>query len=153
MKPRFISFIVLGLFLLASCHSGPRSLSSDLVDNPNSANGKAGNTNLPVISFAETTHDFGKIIQGETVSYIFHFKNTGKSDLIIADVNTSCGCTVPSFPKTPVGPGKDGTIKVTFNSNGKHGYQSKNIIVVANTQPNTTVVHIKAEVTMPGGIK
>jgi hypothetical protein len=72
---------------------------------------------------------------------------------VIADVSTSCGCTVPSFPKTPVRPGEENIIKVAFNSTGKRGYQSKNIVVVANTQPNTTLLRIKAQVVTPGSEK
>jgi hypothetical protein len=87
-------------------------------------------------------------LQGETVSYPFKFKNSGKSDLIIADVSTSCGCTVPSYPKEPIHPGQDGVIKVSFNSAGKHGFQNKSIVIVANTQPNTVILRIKAEVSM-----
>ena len=105
------------------------------------------------MKFEETEHDFGKLIQGETVSYEFQFTNSGKSDLIIVDVSTSCGCTVPSFPKTPIHCGDKGVIKVTYNSSGKHGFQSKNILVVANTQPNTTLLRIKAQVVSPNSEK
>jgi hypothetical protein len=89
-------------------------------------------------------------MQGESVSYNFKFKNSGKSDLIISDVSTSCGCTVVSYPKAPVRPGQGGVIKASFNSAGKHGFQDKAIVLVANTQPNTFVLKIKAEVTMAG---
>jgi hypothetical protein len=129
------------------------TLSTDVVENPNTANGKVDLGKLPVIRFEEEVHDFGKIIEGETVSYNFKFKNTGKTDLLIADVTTSCGCTVPSFPKAPIRPGMDGIIKVSFNSAGKRGYQTKNIAVVANTQPNTTPIRIKAQVVSPGSQK
>ena len=125
-------------------------ISADVVNNPNTANGKTDKSNLPAIQFVEEVHDFGKIYEGETVSYSFKFRNTGKTDLIIADVSTSCGCTVPSFPKTPIHPGKEGAIKVSFNSAGKRGYQSKNIVVVSNSQPNTAMVRIKALVLSPG---
>lgn len=129
--------------------NGEGTLSTDVVNNPNSASGKANQDALPVIAFTETEHDFGRILEGETVSYIFNFKNTGKSDLIIAEVSTSCGCTVPSYPKMPVRPGDSGTVKVAFNSNGKRGFQNKNIVVVSNTQPNTTIIRIKAQVVNP----
>ena len=124
-------------------------ISSDVVNNPNTATGNADPSKLPVIKFDEEVHDFGKIYEGETVSYSFKFRNTGKTDLIIADVSTSCGCTVPSYPKTTIRPGQEGAIKVAFNSAGKRGYQTKNIIVVSNTQPNTTMVRIKALVLNP----
>jgi hypothetical protein len=147
-------FLVLALIFLFSCGSGDQGLlSSDVVNNPNSAKGKSDLSSLPSIKFEEEVHDFGKIIEGETVSYSFKFTNTGKSDLIIADVSTSCGCTVPSFPKTPIRPGEKEMIKISFNSAGKRGFQTKNIVVVANTQPNSTIVRIKAQVVSPGSEK
>ncbi|MFZ4520390.1 MAG: DUF1573 domain-containing protein [Bacteroidales bacterium] len=144
---------IVSLLIMSACKPGVRNggetIPADLVNNPNTANGKGATETLPVIQFEEAEHDFGRIIEGETVSYSFSFKNSGKSDLIIAEVTTSCGCTVPSYPKTPIRPGEEGTVKVAFNSNGKRGYQSKNIIVAANTQPNTTVLRIKAQVVNP----
>ncbi len=155
MNPRkFLTLTsLMALLLLAGCGSGnskDQMLPTDVVNNPNTANGAGDATHLPVFKFDETEHDFGRIIDGETVSCTFKFKNSGKTDLVIADVSTSCGCTVPSFPKTPIRPGEEGTIKVAFNSRGKRGFQSKNIVVVANTQPNTTLLRIKAQVIAPG---
>ena len=148
------SFLVIPLIILFSCGSGDQGLlSSDVVNNPNSAKGTSDLSTLPFIKFEEEVHDFGKIIEGETVSFSFKFTNTGKSDLIIADVSTSCGCAVPSFPKTPIRPGKQDIIKISFNSAGKRGFQTKNVVVVANTQPNTTIVRIKAQVVSPGSEK
>ena len=131
---KFAAFIsVISLFIFTGCNSGGKNgsepISADLVNNPNSASGNSTKGSLPVIQFEETEHDFGRIIEGETVSFLFKFKNSGKSDLIIAEVSTSCGCTVPSYPKTPIRPGENGVVKVAFNSNGKRGYQSKNIVV------------------------
>jgi len=146
--------IMITLLIMSGCKpggsKGHEALPSDLVNNPNTASGTTDKGSLPAIRFDETEHDFGRIIEGETVSYSFNFTNTGKSDLLIAEVSTSCGCTVPTYPKTPVRPGESGIIKVAFNSNGKRGYQSKNIVVAANTQPNTTVISIRAQVVNPG---
>jgi hypothetical protein len=149
-----VFFLVL---ILTGCQGGAsdgrETLPADLVNNPNSASGKAGTGSLPVITFTETDHDFGRIIEGETVSYSFNFTNTGKSDLIIAEVSTSCGCTVPSYPTTPIKPGEKGAVKIAFNSNGRRGYQSKNVLVTSNTQPNTNVIRIRAQVVNPGSEK
>ncbi|MCK9202885.1 MAG: DUF1573 domain-containing protein [Bacteroidales bacterium] len=159
MNPRilFILFSLSLVFFFGNCdrnnNSKKSSLPTDIVNNPNTANGKVDQSDLPFIQFEETEHDFGRILEGETVSFSFKFTNKGKSDLVIADVSTSCGCTVPSFPKTPVRPGEENIIKVAFNSTGKRGYQSKNIVVVANTQPNTTLLRIKAQVVTPGSEK
>jgi hypothetical protein len=157
MLKKFIAIIILGGLLIFSysCSWGGDDgrISTDVVNNPNTASGKADKSVLPVIQFTEEVHDFGKIIEGETVSFSFKFKNAGKSDLIIADVSTSCGCTVPSFPKTPIRPGEENAIKIAFNSAGRRGYQSKDIVVVANTQPNATLIRIKAQVVSPGSEK
>ncbi|MEI6888994.1 MAG: DUF1573 domain-containing protein [Bacteroidales bacterium] len=150
---RVISILfILMMAGIAGCNSSgskEEKISSDLVNNPNTANGKTNSASLPNFKFAEVEHDFGKIIQGESVSYEFQFTNNGKSDLIIVDVSTSCGCTVPSFPKTPIRPGGKGAIKVSFNSAGKRGFQTKNVLVVANTQPNTTLLRIRAQIVNP----
>lgn len=148
-----ILFLFSAMMLLFGCNqdgqNDEESLSTDVVINPNTANGNPDQGSLPVIQFEETEHDFGRIIEGETVSFSFKFTNTGKTDLIIAEVSSSCGCTVPSYPKTPIRPGETGTIKVAFNSNGRRGYQNKNVVVISNTQPNATVIKIKAQVVNP----
>ncbi len=103
----------------------------------------------PVMTFAETVHDFGKMTQGEIVKYTFHFKNTGKSDLRISHVSTSCGCTIGKYPHEPVKPGGEGDVEVTFNSAYKMGYQNKSVMLLANTKPARTVLRIKAVVETP----
>jgi len=146
--------IIFSILFAASCGTDDNpGFSGDVVYNPNTASGKADKSKLPEFTFTETVHDFGKIIEGESVSYEFKFKNTGKSDLILSDVSTSCGCTVPEFSKNPIRPGGSGVVKVTFSSAGKRGFQSKNIVVVANTQPNTTQLRIKGLVVSPGSEK
>jgi hypothetical protein len=104
---------------------------------------------LPVISFDTDEHDFGRIIQGEVVTYAFKFQNTGKSDLLIASVGTSCGCTVSKYSREPVRPGEQGTVQVTFDSEGRKGVQNKTITVLSNAQPNRYLLYIKAKVVNP----
>ena len=135
--------------LISSCHNKHEKIPADVVNIPNSASGDKSLDQLPVISFKETSHDFGKVIQGEIVSYAFHFTNTGKSDLLIADVSASCGCTATKYPKEPVKPGEEKVIEVTFDSSGREGYEYKTVTIAANTQPNTTVISIKAQVVIP----
>lgn len=151
---RYLTVICLLFFISVFTFSGCRSNSgredaeipADIVQNPNSANGNSDKSSLPVITFTEMEHDFGRILEGETVSYEFSFSNTGKSDLLLAEVTSSCGCTIPSYSKAPIRPNDKGSIRVTFNSQGKRGYQTKSILVVSNTQPNTVILRIKAQV-------
>lgn len=107
---------------------------------------------LPVISFSSETHDFGKIRQGEIVSYAFKFTNNGNSELFISKVTSSCGCTVTRFPQEPVKPGESSKIDVKFDSENRRGYQNKTITVLSNTHPNTTTLRITAQVMLPGEI-
>jgi hypothetical protein len=108
---------------------------------------------MPVLEFESDFHDFGRVIQGEKVSFGFKFTNTGKSDLIISGVSSSCGCTVPDFPKTPIKPGNSHKIDVKFDSEGRRGYQNKTVTISSNTQPSTRVIRIKAEIVLPEEIK
>lgn len=140
--------------LLASCaNDNPeQGLSANDVTNSASANGEEKGR-LPEIKFEEEEHDFGRITQGEKVSYAFKFKNIGKGNLIIASAAGSCGCTVPEFPKEPVLPGQEGKINVVFNSEGKSGIQEKTITVVTNCEPSTRVIRIKTDVIVAEAVK
>ncbi|MFH1121486.1 MAG: DUF1573 domain-containing protein [Bacteroidota bacterium] len=154
---RIILLLAIGShIILFSCNRNAADkelLPSDIVKNPNSADGTVGSEDMPVMDFETDFHDFGRIIQGEKVSFGFRFKNSGNSDLIISSVSSSCGCTVPDFPKTPVKPRESHKIDVRFDSEGRRGFQNKTITISSNTQPSTQVIRIKAEVILPEEIK
>ena len=90
--------------------------------------------------------NFGNIIQGEKVNIDFRIKNTGKGDLIIANPKASCGCTVAKLPKKLLIPGEEGEIKVTFDSKGKTGKQSKRVTLMTNAIPNVKILTIKGNI-------
>ncbi|MGI9532873.1 DUF1573 domain-containing protein [Lutimonas sp.] len=99
------------------------------------------------IKFDKTEHDFGVINEGDVVETVFSFKNSGKSELIITSAKGSCGCTVPEWPKEPIMPGEEGTIRVKFNSDKKPNLQQKTITLVTNTDQGKEILKIKAQVT------
>lgn len=101
------------------------------------------------ITFKESSHDFGDIVQGSSVTHVFEFKNTGKAPLVISNVSVTCGCTTPQWPREPILPGKKGTITATFNSTGKSGKQNKPITITSNAATPTAVVTIYSNVTTP----
>jgi hypothetical protein len=105
-------------------------------------------SNAAAMKFETESHDFGKIKQGDKVTYEFKYTNTGKSPLIISDAFATCGCTTPEVEKAPIQPGATSSVKVTFNSAGKTGLQDKLITVIANTIPAETRVHLTGEVTV-----
>ncbi len=98
------------------------------------------------IKFDELSYNWGSVKEGDKMTHIFKFKNTGSNDLIISDAHGSCGCTVPEWPKEPIKPGKSGDIKVVFDSKGKPGDQQKTVTLTANTDPANTVLTIKGAV-------
>ena len=118
------------------------------VHNPQTAQGVSdkANKNMPVITFENTTYDFGEVVQGEKLTYSFKFKNTGKSNLIIYSSEATCGCTTSTPPKAPIRPGEEGEITVTFDSKSQNGKVSKRILVAANTYPSENILTITANV-------
>jgi hypothetical protein len=98
------------------------------------------------ISFNEYQHDFGKVAEGEKVSYTFTFSNKGEADLIISSAVTSCGCTVPKYDKKPISPGAIGSLEVVFDTSGRSGMQTKTITVKSNASTPVVLLKITAEV-------
>lgn len=101
------------------------------------------------IEFEETNFDFGTIKQGDKVTHVFKFRNTGNEPLIISNAKATCGCTVPHWPKDPVPPGGTGEIEVVFNSRGKSNKQNKKVTITANTNPPQSFVYLKGFVEAP----
>lgn len=100
----------------------------------------------PRIKFDTAVFNFGRILQGEQVSTVFRFTNIGQSDLILQRVETSCGCTVPEYNREPVAPGKQGSIRVRFDSDGKEGTQYKTVKVISNCKDNIFDLVVTGEV-------
>ncbi|MDB5011182.1 MAG: hypothetical protein JWQ06_1971 [Mucilaginibacter sp.] len=140
MKKLILS--LLAASLLMACHQSGKT-----AQQPDSTKTTTANAaNAPVMKFEFESHDFGKIKEGDKVNYEFKFTNTGKSPLIVSNAVASCGCTTPEWPKTPLQPGQEGKIKVTFNSANKTGLQDKLITITANTNPAQNMVHLVGEV-------
>lgn len=104
----------------------------------------------PILSFDETTYNFGTIKEGDIVAHTFSFVNTGGSPLIITAAKASCGCTVPSFSSEEIGPGASGSVSVTFDSSNKSGSQSKTVTITTNTEKGTERLYIEGSVTEDG---
>lgn len=94
--------------------------------------------------FTTESHDFGTVPEGPAAVYEFNFKNNGKEPIVLNRVQASCGCTTPSYSKDPVLPGKEGTIKASYNTQGRPGPFTKTITIVSNA--GTKVVTIRGTV-------
>jgi len=133
------------VFSIISCKENTKGIITDQ-DMQKVAAEKEFLNKLPKIEFDKAVHDFGTINEGDKVETEFIVKNTGENDLVIADAKASCGCTVPEWPKEPIAPGASAAIKVSFDSSGKPGKQSKTVTLTTNTENGSETFDIKANV-------
>lgn len=101
---------------------------------------------VTTVQWLDSAQNFGKVTDGEKVMITFHFKNTGTKPLVIANVQASCGCTVPSKPEEPIAPGAEGKITAEFNSEGRVGKASKYVNVTLNTKQGFASLLFEGEV-------
>lgn len=99
----------------------------------------------PEITFEQIVYNYGHIYQGDNGVCEFVFKNTGKANLVLTNVHSSCGCTVPEWPKETIAPGKKGSIKVKYDTQ-RLGTISKTITVESNATNNRIVLSIKGKI-------
>lgn len=98
------------------------------------------------VAFVNNEFDFGNIAQGSSNKHVFEFTNTGNEPLIITNAKGSCGCTVPRWPKEPIAPGATGEIEIVYKPGKQKNKQTKSITVTANTEPEKTILKVKANV-------
>ena len=110
------------------------------------------NNNDAVIKFDKEKYDFGKISYKKEAICTFEFSNSKNSSLIIYDVKTSCGCTVPEWTKDPIRIGKKGELKIKYDA-AYPGMFHKTIEVFYNGPDSPAILEIKGEVDYPDEIK
>jgi uncharacterized cupredoxin-like copper-binding protein len=142
MKKLILIVAVISAFNFTSCkEDAAAKVSEEKVAEAETRDANAGK--FPKMEFAETEFDFGTIDQGTNVEHVFKFTNTGDAPLVIVNAKSSCGCTVPTYPKTPVAPGDSAEMLVKFNGSGKNQV-SKTVTVTANTETGKETIKIKA---------
>ena len=93
-------------------------------------------------NFEEEKHDFGNIKEGFQAKHAFKFTNTGDVPILITNVRASCGCTTPSWPRTPILPGQSGEISALYNSKNRPGAFHKSITIASNAKVPSKVLRI-----------
>jgi hypothetical protein len=131
------------VWLLAGC-GGPNGAGPSVAPaDGGSAEGTAGQ---PVLSFENSSHDFGTVVEGERVVCYFEYVNSGGEPLVIQSVETSCGCTTLDWSSEPLPPGGKERLQVIFDATGRSGAQRKLVTVVSNaTSPRIQLI-LKADV-------
>lgn len=140
MKKVLFTFAFLTLIIVAA--------QAQTIDPPQS---NTDNKTMPRFFFINgETHDFGTLEEGPEATGVFKFKNVGRQPLIIESINTSCPCAIATFQNSPILPGKNGEIKVTFNTAGRGGQTFEKIIFItsnaASNGPDKYEIHIKGNV-------
>lgn len=100
---------------------------------------------VAVIKFKTEVVDYGTIIQNSNGTRIFTFTNTGDAPLLITKVKTTCGCTVPSYPKTPIFPGETGELNIKYDTK-KLGIFTKTVTVISNAEGGNKILKIKGNI-------
>jgi hypothetical protein len=130
MMRLMISFLLAIAVIGCNTHADKKAMPAAVADA--ALKDSANYTTLEWID--STSKNFGKISEGQKLEVSYAFKNTGTKPLVISRVQPSCGCTVAEQPNEPVAPGAQGTIKASFNSEGRTGINHKTLFVYANTK-------------------
>ena len=97
-------------------------------------------TNPQLLKFETVTHDFGTVYEGTMATYDFKFTNTGQNPAVLSNVQASCGCTTPKWPREPIAAGQSAVITAQYNSAGRPGSFHKTISVYSDAGNYTLTI-------------
>ncbi|BAO74877.1 DUF1573 domain-containing protein [Winogradskyella sp. PG-2] len=103
------------------------------------------NSKVAIIKFKTQVVDYGTIIQNSEGTSLFTFTNKGDAPLLITNVKTICGCTVPSYSKTPILPGETGQLNIKYDTK-RLGAFTKTITVTSNAESGNKILKIKGNI-------
>jgi hypothetical protein len=94
-----------------------------------SAQKESNQNESSAVKWEQKAHDFGNLEMGPPADVVFKFRNMGKAPVVITGAKPSCGCTTPSWTKTPIMPGQTGEVKASYGTEGRPGYFQKTVKV------------------------
>ena len=136
-----IVYLLVGLLAFAGT-----AMAQDLEAEPEKTTITLTPSGTPVLALEQTEFDFGTITQGDIVTHVFSFVNEGSAPLVISDISTPCGCTVPEWSKEPIAPGASGAITLKFDSKGKMGNQIKTCTIMYNSEKSPDFITLRGAV-------
>lgn len=146
MKVRLNILVITIAGVLFSCGNNTKSSDANIIESSSTADNPGGQGGEPVMTFDHDMWDFGNMTEGEVVEHDYTFKNTGGRPLLISDVQATCGCTIPEWPREPIRPGQEGKIKIQFNSAGKSENIDKHVTIFSNAKDVKKELNFKAYV-------
>ena len=143
MKKLFLLFTSVALVSFTSCKEN----ASEKINQENvtkAAERDAQTIVYPSVTFDKVAHDFGEIQNGTPVETVFTYTNSGQSPLVVTDIKSTCGCTVPQgWSREPLALGASSQFTVKFNGKGANKV-SKTITLTTNTESGREQVRISA---------
>lgn len=137
MKMIKISMLALALSLMSFSAIAPiQSMTSET---------KVEAVTASTIVWKAETIDVGQIPQGTPKAIVYEFKNTGKTAVVITNVQGSCGCTATDYTKEPILPGKSAKVTATYNAANKGGF-TKTVTVTTSAETTSKVLTLKGTV-------
>lgn len=136
MKILKISMFALALGLMSFSAITPVKVIVSKVENKLAAS---------TILWKSETIDVGQIPQGTPKAIVYEFKNTGKTAVVITNVQGSCGCTATDYTKEPILPGKSAKVTATYNAANKGAF-SKTVTVTTSAETTPKVLTLKGTV-------
>ncbi len=107
--------------------------------------GYATQAQVAKITFEQTTIDYGEVDKGSDGVRTFKFTNTGDAPLVIEDIKSTCGCTIPKKPTGPIMPGASDIIEVKYDTN-RTGPIRRSISVYSNAEEPIMTLNIRGNV-------
>lgn len=117
------------------------------VQKPPVSNNEGERTNA-IMTFESTIVDYGTIENGSEPLRVVKFTNTGTEPLVIKNARGSCGCTVPTWEKTPIAPGQSSTIEIRYDTK-RTGPINKSVTITTNEGPDNHVLQVVGSVMPP----
>ncbi len=145
---KIICLLLLASFTITGANAqGQERAQNDSVTNAEVLQPEAAASQVegPEAQFEKLVHDYGQIALGADGNCEFKFKNIGSEPLVVANVQTSCGCTAPSWSREPIMPGEEGSIKVHYDTK-RPGHIGKSITVYTNGKTDRIVLRITGNV-------
>lgn len=105
----------------------------------------------PLLEFPDGRElNMGLIRAGELATDSIRVHNAGDEPLVLTSVYADCSCTMPRYPKTPIQPGDDAYISVTYDPGSrKSGGILKILRVRTNDNRGQKKIFLKAEIRRP----
>lgn len=97
-------------------------------------------------SFKDRLHKFPDTNEGVLLEHDFEFTNSGDEPLVIKSYEVACSCTKITYPTEPILPGKSGVVHLSFDTNGKYGFQSRKVLISSNASKKPTAIQFKVTV-------